>query len=101
LGEIGHRLVTGFFLKIWIGYSNRREGKDNMDNESKAIHRAVNNQYFLNEIRRKLIARQPGNEVFAEIVANISPEDLLRHWMAQKPTRKPEAKAKPPVVTLI
>jgi hypothetical protein len=57
-----------------------------MDNESKAIHRAVNNQYFLNEIRRKLIARQPGNEVFAEIVANISPEDLIRHWMAQKPT---------------
>ena len=56
--------------------------------ESKAIDRAVNNQYFLNEIRRKLIARQPGNEVFAQIVANISPEDLLRHWMSQKPTRK-------------
>jgi len=75
-----------------------------MDNgESKAIDRAVNNQYFLNEIRRKLIARQPGNEVFAEIVANISPEDLLRHWMTQKPrTRKSDpSMSKSPIVVKV
>jgi hypothetical protein len=56
--------------------------------------RALNNRYLLDRIRRQLIARQPGNEVFKSIVENLSSEDLLRHWMtAQKTqTRKPVKK---------
>jgi hypothetical protein len=68
---------------------------------SNAETRALNNRYLLDRLRRQLINRQPGNEVFKAIVENLSSEDLLRHWMAQKPTRKPEPKAKSPVVTLI
>jgi len=52
-----------------------------MENQPKtAAERALNNRYLLDRLRRQLINRQPGNEVFEQIVANLSPEDLLRHW---------------------
>jgi hypothetical protein len=80
-----------------------KHGGGVVENQPKtAAERILKNRYFLSELRRKLIQRQPGNTTFARIVENLPDDVLVKQWLAQRPqARKPEPKAKSPVVTLI
>jgi hypothetical protein len=52
--------------------------------QSEAVKsRMVSNQFWLDETRRRLILRQPGNEVFARVVMGITDEDLVTHYLAE------------------
>jgi hypothetical protein len=69
-----------------------------MENQPKtAAERILTNRYFLSELRRKLIQRQPGNATFARIVEELPDDVLVKQWLAQKP-RPRKQDIKPPVI---
>lgn len=52
--------------------------------QSEAVQsRMLNNKFWLDETRRRLILRQPGNEAFALVVMGVSDEDLVKHYLAE------------------
>lgn len=52
--------------------------------QSEAVQsRMLNNKFWLDETRRRLILRQPGNEAFALVVMGVSDEDLVTHYLAE------------------
>ena len=74
-----------------------------MENQPKsAAERILTNRYFLSELRRKLIQRQPGNATFARIVEELPDDVLVKHWMAEKPRpRKTDKPTPSPVVEVL